>query len=254
MLEEVDSYFLRSLFKSHSKTSTAFLHLETATWPIKFIIASRRLNFLHNILKRNTNEVLLRVYKAQKESPLKGDFANLIKTDFELIEETYDENFVTSMSKNQFKAFIKRKMSKAVFKYLLEEKEKLSKLENISYNKFKIQKYLKSKLLSDYQVQILSKLRSRNINVKANFKTKFTFNDIPKLECSIDGCDEQENQQHILKCKPLLAKLNTIQKTLVNKIKYEDIYSEVKKQKIVTDLFIALLDIKDDLMKKQNES
>ena len=101
MLEEVDSYFLRSLFKSHSKTSTAFLHLETATWPIKFIIASRRLNFLHNILKRNTNEVLLRVYKAQKESPLKGDFANLIKTDFELIEETYDENCLASLSKNQ---------------------------------------------------------------------------------------------------------------------------------------------------------
>ena len=52
MLEEVDTFFLRSLLKSHSKTSIIFLHLETATWPIRFIIASRRLNYLHNILKR----------------------------------------------------------------------------------------------------------------------------------------------------------------------------------------------------------
>ena len=49
MLEEVDNHLLRSMFKSHPKTSTAFLHLETATLPIRFIIASRRLNYLHNI-------------------------------------------------------------------------------------------------------------------------------------------------------------------------------------------------------------
>ena len=49
MLEAVDKHFMCQLFKSHSKTSSAFLHLETATIPIRFIIASRRLNFLHNI-------------------------------------------------------------------------------------------------------------------------------------------------------------------------------------------------------------
>ena len=65
---------LRTIFKSHSKTSSAFLHLETGTIPIKYILASRRLNYLYNIIKRKENEVLLRVYNAQKEKALKGDF------------------------------------------------------------------------------------------------------------------------------------------------------------------------------------
>ena len=92
MLEMVDSSFLRSLFNSHSKTSTVFLHLETATWPIRFVIASRRLNYLHNILKRKSNEVILRVYNAQKENPLNGDFVKLVEDGFILLNETYDEN------------------------------------------------------------------------------------------------------------------------------------------------------------------
>lgn len=50
MLEKVDNMFLRQIFKSHSKTSISFLHLETGTLSIKFIISSRRLNYLHNII------------------------------------------------------------------------------------------------------------------------------------------------------------------------------------------------------------
>ena len=90
MLEEVDTYLLRSLFKSHAKTSVSFLHLETATIPIKYIIASRRLNYLHNILTRNSEEALQRVYFAQKEKPLQGDFVKLVENNFKLINEPYN--------------------------------------------------------------------------------------------------------------------------------------------------------------------
>ena len=43
LLEEVDNYFLRGLLKSHSKTSIVFLHVETGTLPVRFVLASRRL-------------------------------------------------------------------------------------------------------------------------------------------------------------------------------------------------------------------
>ena len=69
MMEEVDNYFLRSLFKSHPKTSTAFLHLETGTIPIKYIIASWRLNYLHNILKRKNGEF---IFSPKRKSTSRG--------------------------------------------------------------------------------------------------------------------------------------------------------------------------------------
>ena len=94
MLEEVDNHFLRSLFKSHSKTSTSFLHLETATLPIKFIIASRRLNYLHNILKRNK-----RVARADFGTPV-----NIIglMIDDTFVSYTVRSDFVGAYRKSNF--------------------------------------------------------------------------------------------------------------------------------------------------------
>ena len=229
MLQEVDNHLLRSMFNSHSKTSTAFLHLETATIPIKYIIASRRLNYLHNILKRKDDEVLKKVYLEQKQNPLEGDFARLVENDFKLINEKFDENFIKSISKSKMKKFVKLKIKEAAFKYLIEEKNSKSKVKHIIYKKFKLQKYFSSNSFSNYEVEILSKLRSRNINVKANFKTKFTQNNILNLQCSVPNCVETEDQQHLLKCKPIVEKLN--KKYDLNKISYNDIFSNFKKQK-----------------------
>ena len=157
-----------------------------------------------------------------------------------------------SMSKNKLKKFIKQKIQKAAFEHLKSERNKKEKVKNIVYKKFKVQKYLKSSLFSDIEVETLSKLRSRNINVKDNFKTKFTHNNTTNLQCSIDTCFEIENQQHILKCKPVIAKMNK-NYDLAN-ISYNDIFSNLKKQKKVTEIFVNLLDIRNTLLKKQEES
>ena len=50
LLEDVEEYFLRSIFKAHRKTPLEFIYLESGSVPIKFIIASRRMNYLLNIL------------------------------------------------------------------------------------------------------------------------------------------------------------------------------------------------------------
>ena len=246
MLEKVDNYFLRSIFKSHSKTSTSFLHLETGTIPIRFIISSRRLNYLHNILKRNRDEVLQRVYMAQKENPLEGDFFKLVQHDFELINEKFDEKFIKSLSKNKMKKYVKSKIRKAAFNYLLSEKDKKSKIKEISYKKFKLQNYITSNLFSNYEVQVLIKLRSRNIDVKSNFKTHFR-----NLQCSINNCSEIEDQQHILKCKPVLKKLDRKQLIKLSKVKYEYMFSKTKYQKNLIDIIIPVLDMRNSILKEQ---
>ena len=52
MLESVDEHLLRSLVAAHSKTPLEFLYLETGAVPIRYIISSRRMIYLHTILRR----------------------------------------------------------------------------------------------------------------------------------------------------------------------------------------------------------
>ena len=75
--------------------------------------------------------MLLNVYKAQKEKPLKGDFAKLIEEDLNLINEIYNETKFKSMSKNKLKKYIKNKIHDAAFKYLKVEQEQKSKIKHI---------------------------------------------------------------------------------------------------------------------------
>ena len=41
--------------------------------------------YLHNILQKEKNEMILKIYKAQKIKPSKGDFIYLVKNDLETI-------------------------------------------------------------------------------------------------------------------------------------------------------------------------
>ena len=78
---------------------------------------------------------------------------------------------------------------------MIEEKEEKSKIKNIQYNKFKVQPYLTSNLFSNYEVEVLSKLRSRNIDVKSNFKTKYKINNVLDLKCPLFNCYDTDDQQ-----------------------------------------------------------
>ena len=108
---------------------------------------------------------------------------------------------------------------------------------------------IKSNLFNNNEVEMLFKLRSRNLDFKSNFKTKFTFNNVEKLECPLRGCTEIDEQQHILKCKLIIDKLENPH--LLSKFKYDNIFSDERKQSRITKLFIVLMEIRTDLLNKQ---
>ena len=58
MIEKVDEDLLRGLLKAHSKIPLEALYLETGSIPIRFIIKSRRLSYLHTILQRESEELV----------------------------------------------------------------------------------------------------------------------------------------------------------------------------------------------------
>ena len=73
-LEKIDEALLRFLLNSHAKAPLESLYMESGAIPMRFIVASRRLNFLQTILKRDEEELTRRVFMAQLEDPLEGDF------------------------------------------------------------------------------------------------------------------------------------------------------------------------------------
>ena len=242
MLEKVDEHLLRLLVKGHSKLPKEFLYLEAVAIPIRFIISSRRLLYLQTILKRPEEELIRRVYNAQKNDATPGDFFNLIKEDLNLIGEQMSEEQIQHAGRDAFKKEIKEKIKNAACKYLRNIQSEHSKIRDIQYNKLETQSYLTSPIFYDEEVELLHALRSRYTNVKANFSSKFK-NDMRCPLCLAD----RDDQQHILSCSALKRKLES-QETVQHKNMYEDIFADHRKQKEITYLFSRLLKIRNSLL------
>ena len=80
-LEAVDNTLLGGILQAHSKTPSEFLHLETGTVPLRWIISQRRINSLRHIMSRNDDELIKKVFLAQKDKPTRGDFVKLVEKD-----------------------------------------------------------------------------------------------------------------------------------------------------------------------------
>ena len=122
---------------------------------------------------------------------------------------------------------------------LLPQISKLSSSLHPCYKKLELQKYLKSNLFTNKNTEILLKLRSRTIDLKMNFKTKY-FNN---TKWSLNGCIQDESQEHIFQNgEQLLRNLDNNYKNL--NIKYKDIFRNTKKQLQAVQLFGKLMDDK----------
>ena len=87
--------------------------------------------YLHHILSRDEKELIKRVYSAQKENTTKGDFAEQVKADLEVVE--MNEESVVSMSKGAFKSLVKEKVNEAAKEALNIQQKEHSKVNDIKY-------------------------------------------------------------------------------------------------------------------------
>jgi hypothetical protein len=78
---KLDHYLIKKIIGTHSKVPSEMLYLETSAIPIDFILASRRINFLHHILTRPSHELTRRIYEEQKSNPVEGDWCTLVERD-----------------------------------------------------------------------------------------------------------------------------------------------------------------------------
>ena len=134
-LEKVDEALLRQLLMGHSKMQLEALHLETNTLPIRYILKCRRIMYLHTILQRNPNEMVRKVYEAQKSDPSSGDFCQLVSDDCKAIELNIAEADIARMSKQKFQTIVKPKVRAAALEYLNKLKQKHTKMDGLKYQK-----------------------------------------------------------------------------------------------------------------------
>ena len=82
---------LESLFSCHSKTPKEFAHLELGTLKLGHILTQNRLLYHHHIITQNENETIRKIYEKQKTTLTKGDWFQLLKEDFQFIEQELDD-------------------------------------------------------------------------------------------------------------------------------------------------------------------
>lgn len=193
-LEIVDKILMRKILEAHSKTPTEALYLELGCIPIRFVIMSRRINFLFYILNRPENDLVRNFFEVQQKYPTKNDWVIAVQKDLNELKIDLTFEDIKNYTKNSFSKLIKGKVKEAAFSYLIELKNQHSKMHMLEYNKLEMQKYLKCKTVTPKSAKTIFKFRTRMSEVKVNFKTRYN-NDI---QCVIPNCQENDTQKHLL--------------------------------------------------------
>ena len=252
-LQRVDEMLLRYLLNSHSKVPTEFLYLESGALPIKFIIASRRMNYCQTILKRDDEELTKRILLAQVNDPTNGDFIELVKADFLMADIEFNVNTIETINVDHFKKQVKMKIKEAAHKHLVAKQQTHSKIRYIEFKELRIQPYLQSPLFSDEEANLLFALRSRTHEMfKANFRNMYGNVVWCPLKCTGESdVKEEDTQQHLLNCETLGNLVHTDEVANGN-VKYSDIFADIKKQKEAVVLLHRLIEARTEYQKAEN--
>ena len=94
-----------------------------------------------------------------------------------------NEEEIKSMKKSKFKSLVKDRIKGAAHSYLVQKKEGLSKLNNLTSD-LSFKEYLATDQISTTEKQLLFKLRTRMIHVKGNYSSMYK-DDISYNLCGI---------------------------------------------------------------------
>ena len=248
LLESADNDLMRQIFKAHSKTAIELFFLETAKIPIRFIISKRRRMYYWHIMRQNQNELIKKVYDVQRLIHTKHDWYQLIVNEKKTYEIELTDEEVSKLSKFRFKRLVDKKVNTFVFQYLKEKAASHSKSLKIlkeNENKFIMKRptYLRNSMLLKSDCQLLFQLRSKMLDVKANFSNLYN-NDTTCRTCRKTGIIEDE--EHLLHCESLDDEIE------VSHVHFDWVYGDIDKQVAALKAFKAVLRKREFLLEYSN--
>ena len=202
-LEQVDKSLWCNLLEIAKTVPYDLVCLELGLEPIRYIIMKRRLIYLHHILKQKESSLVKKFLKTQLIDLKKKDWGNTIKEDLKHLDirMTFDE--IEEMSKNKYKATIKKKIKEQSLKYLLEKKTRRNgKGSKLEHTQLEIQNYLKYEDgdINNFERKLIFQLRTDMcFKIKTHFKHMYQ-------DTICEGCRQEESTtKHTLECPPLLG-------------------------------------------------
>ena len=120
------------------------------------------------------------------------------------------------MKKSTFKNIVRQKTASKALEELNSIKARHSKVLHIVHRKLTIQNYLGGTDTSSLESKFLFALRSRMVDLKANYRDKYGDNICPCCQ------DTEDTQEHLLHCEMLQEKSSLVD-TLPT---YQDLFSE----------------------------
>ena len=241
-LEQIDEYLLRKILKTGSKAPKESLYLECGAIPIRYMVKSRRLNYLHHLLTRKDKELISKIYNAQKDKPIKDDWYLSVQKDKEDLQINLTDSQIKHTKKQKFKSIVKEKCKRSAFNDLIKIKSQHSKGKEAEYKELRPQKYIKCKELTKNQKTLLYNLRFRMTDAKMNFKNMYI-----DTTCSLCKM-EDDSIQHYLECSVLIENCTELFNDCI--VRYEDIYGSLKKQTRAAKLFEKVLRKRKELIEK----
>ena len=150
------------------------------------------------------------------------------------------------MSKNSLKKYVKTACLNNHFKYLIREKNKMSKGSCLNYSKLETQKYLKSgNGLSVHLMRSILQTRIRDLSLKCNFRNAYQ-----DTKCLVPECIGEDETKHVFECQFLGGGNEIIQ----NHLPFEDLYGcDVKKQINVMNILKARLQHRSKYLAPENK-
>ena len=109
-LESIDETWLRRLVNVQISVPKESLYIETGKLPVKYIIKMRRVMYWWHLVNLSKDELLNKVYKAQKMSPNKGDWVEQLEKDKKELGLQISDEEVKTFTLEQFRRMVKRKV------------------------------------------------------------------------------------------------------------------------------------------------
>ena len=243
-LEKVDEMFYRRLLDVPISTPKESFYIEGGRMPIRFIIKMRRIMYWWHLVHLDQAEVLHKFYTIQKLNSSKDDWVCQLDKDKKDLDLELTDEQIKNYSKEQFRNLVRSRIEINAGKHLEGIRLSHSKTEKIKFQGFKPAKYLLSKCLTRAEVQTLFKLRTRMVQVKANFANGHK-DDMWCRLCLLFS----ETQQHLLECPVIRANLkNTIS---FQELDIEMVHGTISNQEKFAKKYHLIIQKRKDLLEKE---
>ena len=217
--EKSDQILLKSIVNAHAKTATEAFYLELAVLPLNYRLSVRRFMYLWHILHRDGDELIRKIYEAQKCLSVRGDWTELVEAEKAKYGISESDSEIAEMSREKFKSKIQKKIEAHAVRCLNNIAENHSKSEQIVDYDFKRKAYFTDRRFSKTDVQLLFTLRTKMLDCKTNFQNQYA-EDLSCRFCKDNGNIEDED--HILRC--------TVLNNEKYDVKFSDVYGNIDQQ------------------------